>query len=129
MQIVRRGEGSIIANNETWYVNARYTEFYVDTGDTLSMNLYQQIPDVFYVIRNNGSYTASFTDGIMALKYGNSVPNSWIMPFKYIKPGVLNGSSGAKVRLIVPHNQGTQTASANVYPTFYEISITKQKYN
>ena len=44
-----------------------------------------------------------------------------IMPF--IKPGLLN-ADGAKVRLIVPHNQGTQLAASNVYPAFYEITIT-----
>ena len=49
MQIVRRGDGRIMEKDETWYMNARYVEQYVDDGDTLSMNLYQQVPDVFYV--------------------------------------------------------------------------------
>lgn len=129
MQIVRRGDGRIMEKDETWYINARYVEQYVDDGDTLSMNLYQQVPDVFYVKYSGGSYTSSFQSGIMSLTYGNSVPNAWLMVFPYIKPGNLNGESAAKVRLIVPHNQGTQTASSSVYPAFYEIIISKQKYN
>jgi len=128
MQIVRRGEGRMINSDETWYMNARYSEVYVGTGDTMTMNIYQQDPDVFYVKRTGGNYTASFKSGIMALSYGYSVPNAWIMTMPYIKPGLLNGSSAAKVRLIAPHNQGTQTAAQSVYPTFYEIIITTQKW-
>ncbi|MGX8689955.1 MAG: DUF4827 domain-containing protein [Bacteroidaceae bacterium] len=129
MQIVRRGDGRLMEAGEIWYMNARYVEQYIDDGDTLSMNLYQQVPDIFYVKRTGGNYTASFISGIMSIKYSsNSVPNAWIMLFSYIKPDLLNGES-AKVRLIVPHNQGTQYAASNVYPAFYEIIISKQKYN
>lgn len=128
MQIVRRGNGRQINAGETWNMNARYAEVYVGTGDTLTMNRYQQNPDVFNVIRTGDKYTASFKSGIMSRAYGNSVPNSWIMTIPFIKPGVLNGD-GAKVRIIAPHNQGTQTAAQSVYPTFYEITITKQKNN
>ena len=129
MQIVRRGDGRLMEAGEIWYMNARYVEQYIDAGDTLSMNLYQQVPDVFYVKRTGGNYTASFDSGIMSIKYDNFVPNAWIMLFSYIKPDLLNGESAAKVRLIVPHNQGTQFAASNVFPTFYEIIISKQKYN
>ena len=129
MQIIRRGDGRIMEKGDIWYMNARYLELYVDDGDTLSMNLYQQVPDVFYVKCTGGNYTSSFTSGIMTLQYGSSVPNAWLMTLPYIKPGILNGESAAKVRLIAPHNQGTQTAAASVYPVFYEIIISKQKNN
>lgn len=129
MQIVRRGEGRLIESGEQWYMNARYVEVYVGTDDTLTMNLYQQNPDVFYVNHEGGSYSASFSSGIMAAAYGTSVPNAWIMTMPYIKPQLLNGKSSAKVRLIVPHNQGTQSAAQKVYPAFYELVITKQKNN
>jgi hypothetical protein len=129
MQIVRRGEGHIIESDATWNMNARYVEVYVGSGDTLTMNLYQSVPDVFYVTRTGGNYTASFTSGIMATVYGNSVPSAWLMAMPYIKPGLLNGSSAAKIRMIVPHTEGTQAAATRVYPTFYEITLTKQKYN
>ena len=127
MQIVKRGGGQVMGPDELWYMNAEFVEVYVATGDTMTMNLFQHEPDKFYVKRTGGNYTASFLSGVMANAYGTTVPSAWIMPFPYIKPGMLGGAS--KVRLIVPHNQGTQTASANVYPTFYEITITPQKYN
>ena len=37
------------------------------TGDTLTMNYYQQDPDVFYVKRTGDNYSASFKSGIMLL--------------------------------------------------------------
>lgn len=126
MQIVRRGEGRQISAGETWYMNARYVEVYVGSGDTMTMNLYQTEPDIFYVKRTGDNYTASFKSGIMNTAYGSSVPNAWIMTMPFIKPVLLNGKS-AKVRLIAPHNQGTQNAASSVYPTFYEIIITKQQ--
>lgn len=129
MQIVRRGEGRMIESGETRYYNARYVEVYLGTGDTMTMNKYQQEPDVFYVKRTGGNYSASFTSGVMASGYGTSVPNAWIMTMPYIKPALLNGSSAAKVRIIAPHNQGTQAAASSVYPAFYEIIITTQQNN
>ena len=125
MQIVNRGDGRILLPDEMWTMNARFVEVYVSSEDTMTMNLYQQVPDEFYIKRTGDNYTASFTSGIMASVYGTSVPSAWIMAFPFIKPGVLNGKSAAKVRLIVPHTSGTQAASASVYPTFYEISITR----
>lgn len=128
MQIVRRGEGRLIESGETWYLNARYVEVYMGTGDTLTMNKFQQDPDVLYVKRTGGNYTATFKNGIMASTYGTTVPSSWIMTMPYIKPVLYNGNS-AKVRIIAPHNQGTQSAANSVYPAFYEITITKQQNN
>ncbi len=127
MQIVRRGDGKAIEKEESRYFSARFVEVYIGTGDTISMNIYQQDPDNFYVRRNGDAYTASFTSGILANTYGMSVPNAWLMVMPYIKPGTLNSNS-AKVRLIVPHNQGTQKAAAEVYPTFYEITIASQRW-
>lgn len=128
MQIIRRGEGRPIESGEQWNMNARYVEKYVSTSTLMTMNLYQHEPDVFYLKRTGGNYTASFTSGVMSQTYGNSVPNAWIMTFPYIRPGFPQGLPAAKVRLIVPHNQGTQTAASSVYPTFYEITISTQKW-
>lgn len=127
MQIVKRGGGEVMGPDALWYMNAEFVEVYVGTGDTMTMNHFQHEPDKLYIKRKGGNYTASFLSGVMANVYGTTVPSSWIMPFPYIKPGMLGGAS--KVRLIVPHNQGTQTASSNVYPTFYEITFTPQKFN
>lgn len=132
MQIVNRGGGNAIKPGDQLYYNARFVEVRVSTGDTIILNLFQPEPDAFYVKRTGDNYSASFingtggTSGVMSSFYGYSVPNAWIMPFPYIRPGMLDGA--AKVRLIVPHNQGTQTAAANVYPTFYEITISSQKW-
>ena len=86
MQIVRRGEGRLIESDEMRDYNARYIERYVGTGDSMTANIYQSEPDVFYVKRNGGNYTASFKSGIMKSVYGNSVPNAWIMTMPFIKP-------------------------------------------
>lgn len=127
MQIVNRGGGQVMGTDAIWYMNAEFVEVYVGTGDTMTMNHFQHEPDKFYIKRTGGNYTASFLSGVMSNVYGNTVPSAWLMPFPYIKPGML--SSASKVRLIVPHNQGTQTAASNVYPTFYEITFTPQKFN
>lgn len=129
MQIVRKGDGDFLQSEEMKFYNARFVERYVGTGDTMTHNLYQSEPDVFYVQRNGGNYTAQFRSGIMSTVYGNTVPNAWIMAMPFISPGYLNGSSSAKIRIIAPHNQGTQSAAQSVYPAFYEIIITKQKNN
>ena len=126
MQIVRRGNGRAIKDGERWNLNADYVELYVGDGDTMTMNIYQQTPDQFTLKRSGANYTASFTKGVMLSAYGYSVPNSWLMPFPYITPGFLN-SNAAKVRLIVPHNQGTQHAASNVYPSFFEITLSPFK--
>lgn len=128
MQIVRCGDGSPIEDGETRYYDARYVEVNIGTGDTLTSNLFQQEPDAFYLRRTGDNYTGSFTSGLMARTYGTPVPNAWMLPFLYIKPGTMSGSSAAKIRLIVPHIHGTQKAAAEVYPTYYEIVITKQKW-
>lgn len=126
MQIVNRGGARLIESGETWYISARYEEIYIPNGELMSINKYDDEPDIFYVERDGGNYTASFISGVMYNQYANtygnaSIPNAWLMPFPYIKPGMLDDA--AKVRLIVPHNQGTQRAATSVYPTFYEISI------
>ncbi len=128
MQVVRRGEGRVMKPGETWYMNARYSELFVSTGDTLTMNKTNQYPESLYVKRTGDTYTASFLSGIMSNTYGNMVPNAWLMVFPFIKPGFINGMPSAKVRLIVPHSEGTQNATQNVIPMFYEITISTEKW-
>jgi hypothetical protein len=132
MQIIRRGTGRLMESGDRWNINARYVERYVSNGDTLSTNVLGSSdgePDIMFVERTGGNYSARFKSGVMYKIYGSpAVPSSWIMVMPYIKPGNSNGERAALVRLIVPHNQGTQTASANVYPAFYEISLFKQKF-
>ena len=121
MQIVRRGEGKMMEDGDRTVFMARYLEQNIETGDTISANLYAS-PDYFTCKREGDSFTASFTQGYMLKVYGSSaVPSGWLVPFSYITPGRPN-DKGAKVRLIVPHGQGTTTASQYVYPTYYEIT-------
>lgn len=133
MQIVKRGEGRAVQPGDRTYINATYVERYVSSGDTVTMNKFEKEPDFFSLYRDGDKYTASFIArengyvGVMLRYYGNTVPSAWLMPFPYIKPGMLG--SAAKVRLIVPHNQGTQTATANVYATFYEITLSPYRNN
>lgn len=128
MQILRRGTGKTISSGENWDINATFLEIYVASGDSITMNRYETDPDVLNVKRTGDNYTASFTSGVMQNCYGSSVPNAWLMVMPFIRPGLLNGQSAAWVRLIVPHNQGTQNAASNVYPAFYDIIFQTQKW-
>ena len=121
MQIVRRGEGKMMEDGDRIVFMVRYLEQNIESGDTISANLYASL-DYFTCKREGDSFTASFTQGYMLNIYGSSaVPSGWLVPLSYVTPGRPN-DKGAKVRLIVPHGQGTATASQYVYPTYYEIT-------
>ncbi len=128
MQIIRRGTGEAIADGERKVLTARYYEYAIFEADTLTINLYNTDPDIFTCIRSESVYSASFTSGNMFAIYGSAVPNGWIMALPYIKPGFYNGPPSAKIRLILPHNEGTRQAASNVYPCFYELTIMPQKW-
>ena len=125
MQIVRKGEGRMMDDGGRLGVVARYVECNIETGDTISGNLYEdnkELVDFFYVTRTGDSFSASFTRGHMYSIYGSSaVPNGWLVPFSYITPGRPNDKA-AKVRLILPHSESTSIAAQYVYPTYYEIT-------
>ena len=128
MQIVRKGEGKMMERGDRGVFMARYIEQNIETGDTISGNLYALSPDYFTCKREGDSYTASFTQGYMMSIYGTSaVPTGWLVPFGYIKPGRPNDKA-AKVRLILPHSESTALAAQYVYPTFYEITYEPDPY-
>jgi hypothetical protein len=128
MQIVRRGEGRMMESGDRGIFMARYVECNVETGDTISGNLYAT-PDYFTCERKDDTFSASFTQGYMMNIYGSSaVPNGWLVPFSYIAPGRPN-NKGAKVRLILPHSEGTALAAQHVYPTYYEITYIPEPNN
>ncbi len=127
VQIIRRGTGKVIADNENRMLNVRYLEYNIATADTVDMNLYKNDPDVMKCSRTGDYYSASFISGSM-LKYGPSVPTGWIVPMPFLKPDVLNGPSSAKVNLIVPHDKGNSTAMNAVQPYYYELIISSQKW-
>lgn len=128
MQIVRRGTGKPLKAGEVKMYNYRFLEYNIATGDTIDLSLYQNDPDVMKCSRTGDYYSATLVSGRMQ-RYGQAVPNGWLVAFPYIQPGCLNGSASAKVKLIVPHSMGTSTAMNAVEPYYYELIITAQKYD
>lgn len=128
MQILDKGTGSKLADGETAQVIMRYTEYNISTDSIQSTNktiTYETIPDIMTCSNNSGTFSASFTQGVMYKVYNSAaVPAGWLIPLTYINLGRLDSptASLAHVRLIVPASQGQANASSNVYPCFYEIT-------
>lgn len=136
MQIVRKGSGTQIKDGETLGILSRFAEynikenyllirndipFYVVIGNT-SYD-YSSYPDKMTVQRIGSTFTASFVSGAMSMYHNStSVPAGWLVPLQYINVGRWSEGEVAKVRLIVPHSQGTVDASSTVYPCYYEIT-------
>lgn len=100
----------------------RYYEYNIQDGDTISGNLFAAEADEMRVENNSGTYSATFTNGVMASVYGNNVPTGWLVPLNYL---VFTRSQKnlAKVNIIVPHSKGTVTAATYVYPCLYQITF------
>lgn len=133
MQIVRKGEGPTMVelakerddSTVTRLLLCKYLEYDIEGADTTSTNLYQSsINDKMRCTYSHysRSYSASYTEGNMLSKYGNStVPKGWLKPLDYIRLTKVAGEE-AKVRIIVPHTSGTTKASGYVLPFYYEIT-------
>lgn len=130
MQILNIGSGETIKDGETMNILCRFSEKAI--LDTTSINnltgTYVFTPDIMCVTRTGSTYTAYFSEsrGLMCGTYGTSVPEAWLAPLQYIKLGRLTSATDdkARVRLIVPHSQGTtNNAKANVKPYFYDITF------
>lgn len=128
MQVVARGNGELLENGRH-EILARYVEEEIlDDGstDTLSLNTMSNLyahPDAFILTKSGNSLSATFTYGgaMYAAHSTTYVPSGWMIPFDYIKVGrEISGRS--KVKLIVPHSEGTSTASSQVMPCHYEIT-------
>lgn len=126
MQIVRKGEGEMMEDGDRGVYMARYIEYNIAEDQIVSVNLYEQKPETFTCERNGDTFSASFTYGCMYSIYGSAVPSGWLLPLSYLTPGRPN-DKGAKVRLIVPHSEGTSTAAQYVYPTYYEITYIPER--
>ena len=126
MQIVRKGEGEMMKDGDRGVFMTRYLEYNIAEGDTISGNLYASTPDKFTCERKGDTFSASFTQGYMYGIYGSAVPSGWLLPLSYITPGRPNDKA-AKVKLIVPHGQGTSNAAQYVYPTYYEITYIPER--
>ncbi len=126
MQIVRNpkdeDDARRIEEGDTRNLLVRYYEYNIQDGDTISGNLYAGEPDEMRVANNSGTYSATFTSGVMATAYGNNVPTGWLVPLNYLV-FTRSQSNLAKVNLIVPHSKGTVTAATYVYPCLYQITF------
>lgn len=130
MQIVSKGCGEPIKKGETTRVLCRYREVNLMTDSLQSTNdvlYWANIVDKMEVVNTSGTFNASFVsaESVMAGDYGSTaVPAGWLVPLSYVNVGRLESSEDelAKVRLIVPHTQGQQYASSNVYPCYYQIT-------
>ena len=138
MQIVRKGTGEKIEKGKTARVICRFIEFNI-LGDSIQLrndvNYWHLSPDIMKVTNNYGTFAGNFdTDlnggGAMYNTYGSaSVPTGWLVPFRYIHIGRQDSPDEgiAKVRLIVPHSEGQTSATGNVYPCFYELTLQKMR--
>ena len=143
MQIVREGCGSVLEEDKTVNVLCRFMEKNIKTGDIVVRNDVHaslsslgsgidvsQFLDKMSVVRTGTTITASFLSGMMYKYHGStSVPGGWLVPLNYVKIGrpENEGEETAKVRLIVPHSQGTADASSSVVPYYYEITYQRER--
>ncbi len=132
MQIVRPGCGEKLKNGETANICCRFREYNIEADSATFRNntdVYANTVDVMRVTNTSGTYSGSFTQGIMLSVYQTaSVPAGWLVPFAYIKIGRPKSLTDekAKVRLIIPHSQGHAIATQDVLPYFYEITYEKE---
>ena len=139
MHVDNRGSGKEVLGDGTYNIAVRFVEVALQTrsdlgitaGDTLLANFHVANPS--YTIKGEDlkltisgeSYSASFIENSnMYNVYGTqSVPSGWLIPFRYLTPGRTTDSEKiARVKLIVPHSQGTSSATQSVYPCFYELT-------
>lgn len=140
MHVDNRGPGKEVLGDGTYNIAVRFVEVALQTrtdlgmtaGDTLLANFHVANPS--YTIKGEDlkltisgeSYSASFIgyNSNMYNVYGTqSVPSGWLIPFRYLTPGRTTDSEKiARVKLIVPHSEGTSSATQSVYPCFYELT-------
>ena len=146
MQIVRKGCGSKLEENKVVNVLCRFLEYNIledtvllcnnrtyylynsSTGERIDASSYV---DKMSVSRTGTTITASFISGLMRMFHSSStsVPSGWLVPLNYVNIGRPENENDeiAKVKLIVPHSQGTAEASSSVYPCYYEITYVREK--
>ena len=128
MQVLERGNGEPLEDGRH-EILVRYIEekIYKDgSTDTLSLNTVANMyahPDEFMLTKQENSLSATFTTNEAMTQAHSSayVPSGWLLPLSYLKVGrEIQGRS--KIKLILPHSQGTATASGQVFPCVYEIT-------
>jgi len=126
MQIVSLGCGEKIRDGESLSIICRFTEVSVDDTTRISNTRMPFDNDIMNVSRSGSTYSATYLQGLMYSQYGASVPEAWLVPLPYINIGRLQNADDrlARVKLIVPHSQGTtNNAKSNVKPYYYDITF------
>ena len=146
MQIVRKGCGSKLEEDKVVNLLCRFLEYNIledsvllcnnrtyylynsTTGERIDTSAYV---DKMSVTRTGTTISATFISGLMKMFHSSSssVPSGWLVPLNYVNVGRPDNDKDeiAKVKLIVPHSQGTAEASASVYPCYYEITYVREK--
>lgn len=130
MQIVRKGSGTKLRNGETATVLCRFTETNMLTDSlqlTNNVLYYSSVVDKMSVLNTSGTYSGAFIESqsVMYAVYGSAaVPQGWLTPLMFINLGRYTSADDniAKVKLIVPHDQGQSSASSSVYPCYYVLT-------
>ena len=128
MQIVDKGCGSPLRDGENTELLMRFIELGILDSTAVYNDVNPYDVDIMTVKRSGNSFTASFTSGAWYSIYGATVPEGLIIPLSYLNVGRPRSADDriAKVRLIVPHTRGHETASRNVYPYYYEITLQRK---
>jgi len=128
MQIVDKGIGEAVKSGESADLLCRFEEYNIN-GDSLQLtNIgvydWTMYADKMTVRNTSGTFNGTYIEGRMKSFYGNSsVPNGWLVPLTYIKPGRNNPENRrARVKIIVPHDKGQSQATSNVYACHYDIT-------
>ncbi len=130
MQIIDKGEGKKAENGDQILI--RFEQIPL-LDDTVSLNsfLYPNVDEIRYQ-KTTSSTSATFIseDGnwgaFVQAYYSSSTgiptpPQGWLVPLDYIKLS-RNTSKLARVKLIVPFNQGHAVAQQYFIPYFYELT-------
>lgn len=128
MQVVERGKGETLTDGRH-EILVRYVEERISVSgktDTLSLNTISNLyahPDEFILTKQDNSMSATFSvNGAMYEAHSSAyVPSGWLLPLNYLKVG-RETSARSKIKLILPHSQGTSSASGSVFPCYYEIT-------
>lgn len=135
MNISYKGDGDKVLEDGNHYMLTRFMEIAIQSrdnmfsaGDTLAGNLRMNSypsPEEFKVTISGNSYSGSFQgNSIMYQAYeSTAVPSGWLLPLRFLKVGRTTDSKKiARVRLIIPHSEGSSWAMRHVYPCYYEIT-------
>ncbi len=135
MNISYKGDGEKVLKDGNHYMLTRFMEIAIQSrdnmfsaGDTLAGNLRMNSypsPEEFKVTISGNSYSGSFQgNSIMYQAYeSTAVPSGWLLPLRFLKVGRTTDSKKiARVRLIIPHSEGSSWAMRHVYPCYYEIT-------